>query len=156
MITSTPMFGSNMLTLMVAYDILNPVDQMNIEKHIQAIMKINRKIFIDLKYVNINPVTKSFLGDITDIEVSQMLSQTDAVVSPQYTGNPKGKAWAPRIQEAKGSLREIEIRKRKAQAKGVVRNGKDFMMSVRKGMLASMPKNPIAISYVNMLTRKYS
>ena len=108
-----------------------------------------------MKFVNVNPVTKSFLGDITDIEVSQMLSQTDAVVSPQYTGNPQGKAWLPRVQEAKQSLREIEIRKRKAQAKGVVRNGKDFLSSVRKGMLAQMPNNPIAISYVKMVTSKY-
>ena len=155
MITSTPSFGNKLLTLMVAYDIFNPVDQMNIQKHLNAIMKINRKAFIDLKFSNANPITRSFLGDIKDVEVSQMLSQADAIVSPHYTGPPKGRPWRQRVQQAQLSLREMEIKRRKEKRGGITTNGKDFMMSVRKGMLASMPNNPIAISYVKMMTSKY-
>lgn len=155
MITTTPSFGK-IFTLMVAYDIFNPVEQMNIEKHLNAIMKINRQASIDLKYFNVNPVTRSFLADIKDIEVSQMLSQADAVVSPQYTGQPVGKPWLPRVKQAQLSLREMEIRRRKEKRGGIVTNGKSFLAAVRKGMLASMPNNPIAISYVRMMTSKYS
>ena len=142
-------------TLLVAFDILNPIESHKVISQLQQIAKLHgTTVRIDLKTTGGSIGTQSMLKppELLDTDISQALAIADQAVSPHYLAAPKGFPFRQRVDAVRPKLRDIVQRQFKKRRGGPTTSRKEYMSAANQALRGVLRGNSIYDEWVRMIT----
>ena len=140
-------------TLLVAFDILNPIESHKVISQLQQIARLHgTTVRINLKTTGGNIPSMVKPSEIHETDFSQALAIGDAAISPHYLANPKGQPFQQRVSAVRPKMRDIVQRQLKGQRGKVITSRKDYMAAAQKGLRGTFRGNDIYSAWIRMVT----
>jgi len=140
-------------TLLVAFDILNPIESHKVISELQHIARLHgTTVRINLKTTGGNIPSMLNPPEIHETDISQALAISDAAVSPHYLAEPKGLPFKQRVSAVRPKIRNIVQRQLKGQRGKVITSRKDYMAAAQKSLRGTFRGNDIYTAWVNLIT----
>ena len=140
-------------TLLVAFDILNPIESHKVISQLQQIAKLHgTTVRINLKTTGGNIPSMLKPPEIHETDISQALAIADASISPHYLANPKGQPFQQRVSAVRPKMRDIVQRQLKGQRGKVITSRKDYLAAARKSLRGTFRGNDIYSAWIRMVT----
>ncbi len=140
-------------TLLVAFDILNPIESHKVISQLQQIAKLHgTTVRINLKTIGGNIPSLLKPPEIHDTDISQALAISDASISPHYLAEPKGQPFHQRVSAVRPKMRDIVLKQLKGQRGKVITSRKDYMAAAQKGLRGTFRGNDIYSAWIRMVT----
>ncbi|MBI06833.1 MAG: hypothetical protein CMM54_07635 [Rhodospirillaceae bacterium] len=140
-------------TLLVAFDILNPIENHKVISQLQQIARLHgTTVRINLKTTGGNIPSLLKPPEIHDTDISQALAIADAAISPNYLADPKGQPFQQRVSAVRPKMRDIVLKQLKGQRGKIITSRKDYMAAAQKSLRGTFRGNDIYSAWTRVVT----